>query len=569
MKKTLFVFLATLFTGVSILAQSIQEGIAHLYADRFKSAENTFQKMLAVNPNQIEAVYWLGQTYLDMDVNASARQAYEKALLANGNAPLLLVGMGHVELLEGKTNEARQRFETALTMSRTRKGDDPVILNAIGRANVDAKLGDLPYAIEKLEQAVQKDAKNPEIYLNLGNAYRKANPGQGGGQAYTNYQKALQVSPNFAVAHIRIAKLFETQKNWDLVLQNLNAAVTKDPSFTLGYYELFYYYFFRQDFTQAEQYLNKYIQSKGAERDVQDEYLYAQLCWAKKDFICAITRAGSVVSAMGPSTKPKVYKLLAYSHVDKGDTTGAKQYIDQYFAREKPEDIIPGDLLLKGMIYGATTGDENIVFESYVKAAALDTTVAERLETLKKGAEFFKSKGNRLKEAEMRVKILQSKDDPNQRDIFDAGLAYYMGKDYVKADSLFTLYTVKFPDEIFGWQWKFNSLRVVDSTKEHGMAVPAALKYLEHLEKDTAKYKTTIFGVAGYLAEYYANIAKDKDKAIEYLKKMLLMDPANPDIQKNIDILQKSRNTNAPRSTSRPVGKSASKTAQGSSPPIP
>ena len=50
-------------------------------------------------------------------------------------------------------------------------------------------------------------------------------------------------NPNFAYPYVRIAKLFETQKQWDLVLENLNKAIQVDPNFSLAYYELFYYYF--------------------------------------------------------------------------------------------------------------------------------------------------------------------------------------------------------------------------------------------------------------------------------------------------------------------------------------
>src|SRR5262245_24684187 len=198
MKKTfLTVCIAMALAGFA-KAQSIQEGINHLYADRFKSAEQTFQKILAVNPNTIEATYWLGQTYLDKDDNDAARQLYDKALAANGNAPLVMVGKGHVNLLDKKNDEARQMFESALTVSRTKKGDDPAVLNAIGRANVDAKEGNLTYAVEKLEMGFQRDPKNADIALNLGNAYRKKDPGQGGGKAFEMYKQASVINPSFA-----------------------------------------------------------------------------------------------------------------------------------------------------------------------------------------------------------------------------------------------------------------------------------------------------------------------------------------------------------------------------------
>ena len=59
---------------------------------------------------------------------------------------------------------------------------------------------------------------------------------------------------------------------------------------------------------------------------MQNDYLYAQLCYGHKDYDCAITKAVSVASAMGAETKPKVFKLLAYSYFAKGDYDNAKKY---------------------------------------------------------------------------------------------------------------------------------------------------------------------------------------------------------------------------------------------------
>src|SRR5262249_25230256 len=150
----------------------------------------------------IDATYWLGQDLIASGDVQSAREVYSKALMASANAPLLIVGMGNVELIENKANEANQRFEAAITMTHSKKGDDPVILNAIGRAITNVytdkeKKGNINYAIEKLEAAAQRDPSNAEIFLNLGNAYRKGKPGEGGGKAFENYKKANVANPNF------------------------------------------------------------------------------------------------------------------------------------------------------------------------------------------------------------------------------------------------------------------------------------------------------------------------------------------------------------------------------------
>ena len=470
MKKTVITFFAAGLLITGLKAQTIQDGMKHLYADRFKSAIGVFEKLLSANPNNIEATYWLGQAYFDMDNNAAARQLYEKALATNGSAPLVLVGLGHADLLDNKTNDARQKFEAAITAATTKKGPDPIVLTAIGRANVDAKAGDFNYAIEKLLVAADKSEKNTETLLQLGNAYRKAKPGEGGGDAYKSYKKALEINPAFAEADVRLAKLFESQKNWELVLEYLNDAVKRDPGFTPAYYELFYYYWFlKQNYPEAESQLNKFIESKKPETDIQDQFMYAQLCWGKKDFDCAIAKAESVVAALGEKTKPKVLKLLADANFQKGNYPNAKKYIDWYLLKEKIEDKISFDYKLKADILSKTGGTADEIYNTYLQGAALDTVLTSKIDFLKQGADSLKSKGDslsRIKEGDIRMVIIKIKPKPSQRDYFDAGFAYYQGNNYTRADSLFEIITRNYPDETYGWQMRFQIGRLTDTSME-------------------------------------------------------------------------------------------------------
>jgi Flp pilus assembly protein TadD len=142
MKKITFSLVAVALSSVTLMAQSVEQGKKFFYYQRYKSAKEQFEKAIAANPNNLEAIYWQGQTLLEEKNEAGAKDLYQKTLMANGTAPIVLVGMGHIELLEGKTNDARQRFETALSLS---KNKDLGVINAIGRANTDAKQGDANY----------------------------------------------------------------------------------------------------------------------------------------------------------------------------------------------------------------------------------------------------------------------------------------------------------------------------------------------------------------------------------------------------------------------------------------
>jgi hypothetical protein len=66
---------------------------------------------------------------------------------------------------------------------------------------------------------------------------------------------------------------------------------------------------------------------------------------------------------------------------------------------------------------------------------------------------------------------------------------------------------------------------------------------------------------AGFLLSYYANEAKDRDKAIEYVDKMLYVDPANESLQKIKKDLQAppKQSTNPPKKNTTPkTGNSSS-----------
>src|SRR5688500_15309782 len=276
MKRVLSLLVAIVIGGNFLFAQSVDQCKKFLYYERNKSAQESLDKILAANPNNIDAVDWLGQVMLEEKDSVAAKNLYQKALLTNGNAPLLLAGMGQIELMEGKNDDARQRFEMAITGT---KGRDIGVLNAVARANINARKGDATYAIEKLNQATQvKGFKDPETYLLMGDAYRKL---VDGGNAVISYNKALTLDNRLAAAKNRIGKIYLTQNNPEYFLPAFQEAVTLDPAYAPGYFELFYYWYFR-DVNKAAEYLDKYVAN--TDQGPKMEYLKTDFTYAKGDF---------------------------------------------------------------------------------------------------------------------------------------------------------------------------------------------------------------------------------------------------------------------------------------------
>jgi tetratricopeptide (TPR) repeat protein len=528
MKKSAIVLFFSALASLGALAQNVQQGINDLYAERYQSAKSTFEKLLATNPNNIEANYWLGQVYIDMNDISGARALYDKALASSNNAPLILVGVGQMELMQGKTAEARQRFESAINASKGRKGNDPNILNAVGHAIVESysekNKTDVDYAIAKLNEAAQLAPTNPDIYLNLGNAYRKKHDG---GNAVQAYNKA----GNFAPALYQIGRIYETQKSlrnpseWDIVLENFNKAIAADPRFVPAYNELYIYYLWaKHDFPTAETFANKIVSN--SDPSVENEYLVAQTDFVQNKYTDAIN-IGKKILAQATNPNPRVYRLLTFSYMGNKDTVTACQYANQYFEKQTNEDKIEAsDYLMHAQACGKNNPD--IILADIDKAVQKDPENSVRV--LKEALDDAKKSQQRLLEGELGL-ILYKLQGTNAKpaQLVSLGTPFYYGGDFKKADSLFSAYSKAFPDSIFGYLWSAKALFQMDTAMTQGLAVPAYENILKIAETDKTRdlYKSNGVYAAGFLAGYYNNIKQDKNTALSYIDRGLAIDPAN------------------------------------------
>lgn len=524
MKRVLCLLVTVVITGNMLNAQSVDEGRKFLYYERYRSAKETFEKILAANPNDIDAVYWLGQTLLDMKDSTGAQALYQKALASNGNAPLLLVGMGQILLMQGKTNEARQQFETAINLT---KGKNVDVLNAIGLANVKAKQGDAAYAIEKLNLATQtRKFRDANTYLIMGQAYRKLIDG---GNAVTSYNKALEIDPKLAAAKNGIGKIYETQKNPEYFLKAYEEATQLDPAYAPAYYNLFYYYWYR-DINKAEGYLAKY--AANTDQGPELEYAKADNIYAKGDFAGAKARAEQLITQFGDKVSPRMYRMIAFTADTLGDANAAKEAMTTFLAKADTADVLPTDYEELAKINSKIPGMEQEVFTNYQLAIDKDTSVENKVKMIQNAANLAKTTGNRAAEAEWLGKAYAMIKDPSARDLYNFGYANYQSGNYAKADSLFCNdYISKYPDQIYGYLWCARSKQALDTTMEKGLAVEAyktlAVKAIELDTTPTKQLKPYAVNSNFFLVSYFNDIAKQKDSAIYYVDEVLKIDPTN------------------------------------------
>ncbi|HEX5668274.1 MAG TPA: tetratricopeptide repeat protein [Chitinophagaceae bacterium] len=515
-----------------VFAQTLDDAKKLIDYERYGSAIEALEKLYAANAGNVEVQYWLGQAYIEGKKTDKAKQVYQKALETNGSNPLLLVGMGHIELLEGKKNEARQRFETAISLT---KGKDINVLNAIGKANA-GKNGDADYAIEKLTQATTiKGFKEPDVYINMGDAYRKKNDGGG---AVKSYQNALAIDPKHAIAHHKIGKIYYTQgKDQEATFtKHFNDAISADPNFAPAYYDMYVYFFFR-DVYKSKTYFNQYksVADKGPALDYEE----AALSFAAGEYKEAVDKSTALLNKYGNDADARLYRLRGYSNWKLGDSVVAIKDFETFFEKATEDQIVPDNWLVAAEL-AAKFPERQANFDRYVRAAiTTDTSDKGKVEIAKKAVDIFKKAGNQEKVAEWALTAMAINPNPSKVDIYNAGFENFKAGNYMRADSVFDIYKGKYPDEVYGHYWSFRSLSVVDSTMEQGLAIPDATRFIEVAELDKVKNKSTLITAYGYMAGYNANVKKDFATAITFLDKIIEIDPANADAMKNKEILQK------------------------------
>jgi tetratricopeptide (TPR) repeat protein len=541
-------------------AQSVDQGKQFLYYHRYKSANDVFDKILASNPNNIDAIYWKGQTLLDLHDSTGAQDVYSKALQTNGNAPLLLAGMGGVELRFGKTADAKAHFETAVSLS---KGKDINVLNAIADNSIDAPAGDAQYAIEKLTQATQvKGFNRAETYVLMGDAYRKL---VDGGNAVQSYQKALTLDPKDAEAKYKIGLIYQSQNNPEFYLPAYTDAIQLDPNYAPAFYALYTHYFNHGDVAKATDYLNKYIAV--ADPSPDNEYDRTSLGFLQQKYDETIAASKDAISKQGDKVDPRYYMLIAYSYDAKGDSVDAKDYVTQFFAKAKPDKILPAYYKFEGKIQSKFPSDSAASIASYQKAIDMDTVLANKLQIIKDAANDAKNGGHKAAYAYWLGVGYPFIKDPNQTDIYNWGFANYSAGNYKTADSIFCgIYEAKFPTEVFGYFWCVRSKTAEDdSTGSQGLAVDANVKFADIARafdstarvagtKDSIRWKNQIINAYFALAQYYNDIKKDKETAVAYLRKVLEVDPTNPNAGKFIEVL-----TRKPKPAASPAKKATGK----------
>jgi tetratricopeptide (TPR) repeat protein len=288
-----------------------------------------------------------------------------------------------------------------------------------------------------------------------------------------------------------------------------------------------------------------------------DERLNAELCWARNDYDCAVSKAMNVYNTLGAKVKPKVLRLLAYSYLGKNDFINAKKYLDEFWMREK-DPLVPQDYTLKAEIYAGAGTPCDQLYSLFLDGAAADSVLQSKIDYMNNAAEYFKSKNCKKQEADMRMVVFTTRKNPNPAGLFNLGLNYMQAGDLNKADSLFLAYNKVFPDSIYGYSFRGRINYTLDTTMTIEPFISNLLQNYEMTlniaATDKTRFKSHGISAARTLAAYYVNIRNSKDTALTFIYKGLEIDSTDASLKSIRHILEKqpaSKQTNQPKTPAK------------------
>ncbi len=168
---------------------------------RYSQIVEDFKRVIVLEPKNLDAHYYLGMTYMDLDQRHKAREIFQKALKLNRKYQ-------GVNLQLGLIAEWEQKFAEAIDYFQNEVATDPKSMRAYQR------LGDLynnyeldfGRARKVFEKALELEPNHVPTLLNYGNTlYYLDQPGA----ATEQFEIALQLEPKEWTANYNLALMYE------------------------------------------------------------------------------------------------------------------------------------------------------------------------------------------------------------------------------------------------------------------------------------------------------------------------------------------------------------------------
>lgn len=552
----------TLFlVGVSAASgQTLQEIVGKTENERFDLAANDLRLLISRNPAKGEYYYYYAENSYKRGETDSANFFYKKGIEMNATYPLNYVGLGKCFLLQSKTDSAKAQFYKANTLSG---GKSAELLRKTAEAWLATDSRDPDEAIRLSNNAIKMEPKNPENYILLGDAQLEKNPADGS-TPIKSYNMATTLNPKNVKGILRVGKLYQRGRNYQLALDKYREALAIDSTFAPAFREIAELYHLAGQPAKSIENWQKYLKLNNSP---YARYRYMSAFYANKQYAEAVKEYESLKK----SGFSNLYfeRLAGYSYYEMGDKidkeafTKGLQALDNFFQAAGPNFKYLGmDFKYKGF-HLLKLGKDSLAKLEFEKAITLDSTLKDDVFG-ELAAAYMKAKNYGEAAKAFEQKLLADPSKFESGDYYSMGRAYFysginlnkevtalrniqikkkkpeqtpeiMAKEnearelFIKADSSFSKTTQKSPTWPIGYFWRARANSYLDPSNTLWLAKPHYEKMLNVIvkpEEKTGTYKSNVLEAYEYLGAYYVTTG-DKTKADETWNLVKELDPNN------------------------------------------
>jgi len=502
-------------------AQSVAEGLRCLDNEQYSKAGQIFKALLAAQPTAAHH-YYLGNYYMNLEradeaqgVYAdSAKIIFEKGVQADPKFNLNYVGLGTWEIFKERPGQGKILIDKAVQSSR---GKDGELLYRAAEAWVIYPTSDALEANRLLDMALRLDKNNPDYYNLKGDAFLLKNESSA---AATNFDKAKEIAPNSAKGYIKYGNILIRAKSYTEALKSYLQGMEKDSLYATGYRQLGELYFKAGKYDKAVESYSKYVSM--SDQRPESQYRFGAFLFLAKDYIKALEVLNSL-----PETYKNVYRyrLLAYCLAEQMKATEGLSRMEQFRSQMDTSKFLPDDDFYYGKLLIEAGKDTVQGLAMLKKSAQKDSSKFASVTEF--GKKFFAAK--RFAYAADAYQIVVDGGSKNNQDFFNLGNAFFFGKEYVKADTIFTRLLRIQPQSLMANLLKARCInqQKLDPDQSKGLAKPYYEKFsLLVTPENLEKYKKQLLESYLYLGGYYA-LKNDVPQAHAAWRKVLELDPEN------------------------------------------
>jgi tetratricopeptide (TPR) repeat protein len=514
-----------------------------------------------------------------------AKDLFDKGVALNPAEPLNYVGLARVAFyLDDKAKAEDMRVKAKSLLPPYKKiskisnpKDYAFTLAKIAESYIRFDEVDTSKALPFIREAVKIDSRNSEVYIIAGDIYILVNDGS---RAIKNYNLAQDWDPTSPTANMKIGSIYVKGRNLMAAIPFFEQAISLDANYAPAYRELGQLYSMAGKYDKSKEYFKKYLELTNG--NIPAKIRYVNALFYAKEYKEVVTNVEEIFAV--DNSRTYMNRIAGYSEYEQGNYDQALVYMDKLFASLPEDRIIKKDyiylskiLLKKNQNYtkqiietdkqegdlgkmqdkyssmpkgpakdkmkadiDATTAQ---IAESHAQIAKAEVEIDRAFAAYDKAIKFdgedvklesekamYQNAFRRNIDAGDTWSKLFDKGHGNEADYIQAGKAYYMGKAFGKADTVFNQLIAKYPESLQGYMWLANSASAQDPDSKLGLAKPKFEELLRRAAVDSVKNVSEMFDALRYLG--YNSLTNGRyDDAKAYYNRLLNLAPNNNDFK--------------------------------------